>query len=173
MTGMPCHHVARTSLGVQSIEGMGVPGVPMGDRETLPWEELEYWGQPWVYGRSWGAGEHPRAQNSLFLLPGRAERGAQGIPTPRRQLTPLSFPGPSQASLGAGVTPSPACRAQFRHFHNHHPRALLCQSSPGAGCALSQAGQALPPALGIIPGPRDGGVGLGQAAVPCLAKLCQ
>lgn len=162
--------------------GCPLRGREMGAREILLWEELECWGQPWVHGRAWDAGDHPGVQpepgvhgapqgagKSLrwrgapqgtgFPVPAAWE--SQGTPTPHRQLAFLSFPGSSQAPSDARVTPSSACRAQFHHQRNRHPRAQLCWSSPRAGCAPSQAGRALPPALGIIPDPRDGGVGLG------------
>lgn len=141
---------------VRGYLGCQLRGQETGAREILPRQELECWGQPWVHGRAWGggeslgcrgapwgsarawgAGEHPRAQGSLILLPGKAEMGAQGTPTPQRQLAPLSFPDPSRVPPSARAAPSPARRAQFRHLHNCCPRAWLCWSSPGAGCILS------------------------------------
>lgn len=124
---------------------------------------------PGMQGEPGVQGKHPRARGSLFLLPRRAEMGAQGTPTPRRQPVPLSFPGRARVPPVAGAAPSPARRAQFRRRLSCCPKAQLCWSSPRAGCAPSRAGWALPPTPGITPGPRGGGVGLGGATMPCPA----
>lgn len=51
--------------------GCPLRGREMGAREILLWEKLEYWGQPWVRGRAWEAGDHPGVQ---------PEPGVQGAP---------------------------------------------------------------------------------------------
>ena len=154
---------AGDSPGVQTRawgarESLGCRGQPWGAGDS-PGVQSRDWGageSPEVQSRAWGARQHPGAQGSLFLLPGRAEMGAQWTP-------PLGgrwHPSSSWAPLGAGAVPSPA---QF-----HRPRARRCWSSPEAGCAPSRAGRALPPTPGIPPGPRDGGVG---PPVPSPAEL--